>query len=110
MNLHRSPAEKALARAVFEKALAAEKTALLAEFATRAVAVADDIDALWALRDWLDTRQRDIDRTYDYRYSQLLDVFAELVRRGHISLDELAGLADDKFAEIRRLVTRWPPA
>lgn len=46
MTLHWSHAEKTRARAAFEKALAAEKRALLAEFATRAVAVADDIDAL----------------------------------------------------------------
>ncbi len=93
MTLQWSHAEKTRARAAFEKALAAEKRALLAEFATRAAAVGDDIDALWALRDWLNTRQRDIDRTYEDRCSQLTDVFAELVRRGHLGLDELAGLA-----------------
>ena len=34
---------------------------------------------MWALEDFLRTRRVDIDRKYDYRYSQLIFVFAQVL-------------------------------
>ncbi len=36
---------------------------------------------LWRLHDFLTDRRREIDQKYDYRYSQLIIVFARLITR-----------------------------
>jgi hypothetical protein len=49
----------------------------------------------------LTQRRQDINRKYDYRYSVLLFVFANLVREGRVSEEELRSLGEDKLAYIR---------
>ncbi|MEA3275295.1 MAG: hypothetical protein U9Q81_08410 [Pseudomonadota bacterium] len=44
------------------------------------------------------------DRKYDYRYSQLVFVFARLVQQGWLQLDELAGFSDEKRSAIRSIL------
>jgi hypothetical protein len=78
-NLTWSKAEKALTRELFELALAAELAETLAEFKAKAAAASRPED-MWAMLDELDARRRDIDRKYDYRYSQLILVFGVLLR------------------------------
>jgi len=40
---------------------------------------------------------RIIGRKYDYRYSVLLIVFAQLIKDGWLTVDELKGLTEDKI-------------
>jgi hypothetical protein len=94
-----SAREKKIAHQIFEAAVQAELHEVIVEFKARASAV-QDVGAVWQIRDWLDQRQREIDRDFDYRYSQLIVVFAKLVRRGRIDLADLGGLAQDKLEEI----------
>jgi len=49
----------------------------------------------------LTKRRKEIDAKYEYKYSVLLLVLADLVRENRISLDELDGLAEDKLRCIR---------
>jgi hypothetical protein len=97
-----SASEKKLARRVFEQALATELAQTIADFKARAAAVVEPRD-LWPLEDYLRSRRREIDVKYDYRYSRLRAVFGQLLREGRISEDALAGLSEDKLADIRRV-------
>jgi len=97
---HWTASEKKIARRVFEGAVQSELAQLISEFKAKA-AVTEDSQTLWEIRDWLNKRQREIDSEYDYRYSQLVFVFARLVRSGRIRMEELAGLSEQKLAEIQ---------
>ncbi|WP_245472755.1 hypothetical protein [Mesorhizobium sp. M7A.F.Ca.MR.148.00.0.0] len=71
----------------------------MAEFKSKASAVTVP-SQMWELEAYLREQRRDIDRTFDYRYSQLLYVFAHLIRAGYLDEKLLAGLAQDKLDAI----------
>ena len=58
-------------------------------------------DDLWDLEHYLTQRRKEIDRKYDYRYSQLTQVFGRLLHEKRISEQELRGLREDKLKSIR---------
>lgn len=66
-------------------------------------------EEMWSLGTWLTRKRRELDEKYDYRYSQLTVVFAQLVREGRVIEDELRGLRDDKLEEIRRILFAVAP-
>ncbi|PYV62736.1 MAG: hypothetical protein DMG95_08770 [Acidobacteria bacterium] len=45
--------------------------------------------------------RKEIDRKYDYRYSQLTQVFGRLLYQNRLNEDELHGLREDKLKAIR---------
>ncbi|WP_292566123.1 hypothetical protein [Mesorhizobium sp.] len=45
-----------------------------------------------------------MDRTFDYRYSQLTMIFAILIRQGYLDENLLSGLTEEKRNEIRRML------
>lgn len=98
--LHWSPSEKALARKAFNLALQREFEATIQQAKEKAGGV-KEISQLWNLEAWLCRRREEIDRTYDYRYSMLPIVFANLLRRGRLNEEELSGLGEDKLGHIR---------
>jgi hypothetical protein len=61
---------------------------------------------MWAIEDYLRQQGRTLDELFDYRYSQLLFVFARLVAQGYLEEGQLAGLPDEKLEIIRRLLKR----
>jgi hypothetical protein len=61
---------------------------------------------MWAIEDYLRQQRRTIDELFDYRYSQLLFVFARLIGQGYLDEGRLAGLSDEKLEIIRRLLER----
>ena len=72
-------AEKKIARCAFDAAQEREFATLikrLKEMAGRLITSAD----AWDLRHFLSEQLRDIERKYDYRYSQLIWVFGRLMR------------------------------
>lgn len=95
--------EKQVARAAFEQALAREAAALVDVVRVRAQEVTELHD-LWQLEQFLRDKRRELEERYDYRYSVLLYVFADLIQQGWLSPNELTGLADDKRARIVALV------
>jgi hypothetical protein len=56
---------------------------------------------LWDLEHYLTQRRKEIDRKYDYRYSQLTHVFGRLLYGSRLSEEELHGLGEDKLKSIR---------
>ncbi len=99
-----SAAEKQLARRAFDSALTAELAELVAAFKTSAAAVTT-VDEVWSIQERLVRRRREIDEKYDYRYSRLLFVFGWLLRERRLSLEQLAGLSQDKLEILRRMAS-----
>ena|ERR1700722_9982692 len=97
-----SHAEKKVARRAFDLALGKELNALILEAKDRAAKI-DEPSELWDLERWLTKRRREIDRRYDYRYSILPLVFAQLLRDGGLTEDDLHGLGLEKLDLIRKV-------
>jgi hypothetical protein len=97
-----SHAEKEVARRAFDLALGKQLGALILEAKDRATKIGEPSE-LWALEHWLTERRRDIDRKYDYRYPILPLVFANLLRDGRLTEDDLQGLGQEKLDLIRRV-------
>ena len=95
-----SRSEKIIARTAFDAALGRE----LHEVIRKTKQMANTIqgsDDLWDLEHYLTQRRKEIDRKYDYRYSQLTQVFGRLLHEKRISEQELRGLREDKLKSIR---------
>jgi hypothetical protein len=103
-DLRWSASEKKIARRAYDRALDAALAKVMAEFKAKAATATTPAD-MWAVEDWLGQARREIDETFDYRYSRLLFVFAVLIRQGHLDEVELSGLSDEKLGEIRRLLS-----
>ena len=99
-NLKWSPAEKTIARQAFDLALHRELDAVIREAKDRAATITQP-SQLWDLERWLTQRRKEIDRFFDFRYSVLPLVFANLIRQGRLSEDDLHGLGQDKLTFIR---------
>jgi len=99
-NQNWSRGEKAVARRAFDDALAREYSSLEKEIRSLSSQITKP-GHIWALHDFLTRKRKEIDLKYDYRYSQLIFVFARLIRDGWLSEDELEGLSEDKLARIR---------
>ncbi len=101
-NFDWSATEKKIARKAFDSAIRAELHAFILEFKAKASSV-QEVESVWTIRDWMDKRQHEIDIDFDYRYSQLIRVFARLIRSGKLSLADLNGLSEDKLKEINHI-------
>lgn len=99
-----SDSEKKITRKVFQAAVSAELEETIADFKRRAAEVSSP-EEMWELEEYLRRRRTDIDRKYDYRYSQLIFVFGHLLRERRISEADLSGLSEDKLEGIRRVAT-----
>lgn len=99
-----SPAEKKIARRVFDAALHRELAEVMQAFKSMA-AKATEPDDMWSTQEFLTKSRNSIDRKYDNRYSQLEFVFGRLLREGQISEEELAGLSEDKMQNIIHIST-----
>jgi hypothetical protein len=58
---------------------------------------------LWDLEHYLTERRKEINRKYDYRYSQLTHVFGRLLYEKRLREEELHGLHEDKLKSIHSL-------
>ncbi|MGO9979325.1 MAG: hypothetical protein ACLPH5_08980 [Candidatus Sulfotelmatobacter sp.] len=56
---------------------------------------------VWELEHYLTERRKEIGRKYDYRYSQLTQVFGRLLYEKRLCEGELRGLREDKLKPIR---------
>ena len=99
-NVKWTPSEKKIARAAFDAALESALAGIMAELKSRASA-ATAFSEVWEIEDYLRQQRKEIDETFDYRYSQLPFVFACLIRQGHLDESLLAGLSEEKREIIR---------
>jgi hypothetical protein len=95
-----SKLEKAIARKAFDAALERELQEVIREAKQKAGQIKEPAD-LWDLEHYLTERRKEIDRKYDYRYSQLDLVFGRLLREKWIDEEDLRGLGEDKLRAIR---------
>ena len=95
-----SPSEKAIARKAFDAALKRELHEVMQETKQMASQIKEPSD-LWDLEHYLTERRKEIDRKYNYRYSQLTHVFGKLLQEGRLGEEELRGLREDKLKPIR---------
>jgi hypothetical protein len=97
-----SKSEKAIARTAFDAALKRELQQVMEEAKQKANQMKEPGD-LWDLEHYLTERRKEIDRKYDYRYSQLTHVFGRLLYEGRVREEDLRGLREDKLKSIRSL-------
>jgi hypothetical protein len=94
-----SKSEKAIARTAFDAALKRKLLEVMQVAKQMADEIKEPADA-WDLEHYLTERRKEINRKYDYRYSQLTHVFARLLSEGRVSEEELRGLGEDKLKPI----------
>ena len=99
-----SPSEKKIARRAFDAALQREFATLMNRLKEMAVQLATPADT-WDMHHYLSGRLRDIERKYDYRYSQLIVVFGRLLRESWIEEKDIEGLAAEKIEAIRHIAS-----
>jgi len=97
-----SKSEKAISRTAFDAALEREINQVIQEAKQKADQIKEPAD-LWDLEHYLTERRKEINRKYDYRYSELTHVFGRLLYEGRIREEELRGLHEDKLKSIRSL-------
>ena len=95
-----SKSEKVIARKAFDAALGRELLEVIREAKQMANEIQHSSD-LWDLERYLTERRKEIDRKYDYRYSQLTQVFGRLLHERRLKEEELRGLREDKMKLIR---------
>ena len=95
-----SRSEKAIVRTVLDAALGREVHEVIQEAKRMANEIQKSSD-LWNLEHYLTQRRKEIDRKYDYRYSQLTDVFGRLLHENRLREEEHRGLREDKLTFIR---------
>jgi hypothetical protein len=94
-----SSSEKAVARKAFDAALKRELHEVMRETKQMATQINEPAD-LWDLEHYLTQHRKEIDRKYDYRYSQLTHVFGRLLHENRLCEEELRGLREDKLKSI----------
>jgi hypothetical protein len=95
-----SKSEKIVARKAFDAALGRELHEVIQEAKKMASQIQQSSD-LWDLEHYLTERRKEINRKYDYRYSQLTQVFGRLLYEKRLHEEELRGLGEDKLKSIR---------
>ena len=95
-----SRSEKAIARKAFDAALTRELHEVIQE-AKQMASQMQEPSNLWELEHYLTERRKQIDRTYDYRYSQLTLVFGKLLCESRLGEEGLRGLRENKLKSIR---------
>ena len=95
-----SRSEKAIARTAFDAALKRELQEVIQETKQMANQINEPAD-LWDLEHYLTQRRKEIDRKWEYKYSQLTHVFGRLLHEQRLCEEELRGLREDKLKSIR---------
>lgn len=101
-NIEWSKTEETVAQSAFNKAYEREINFLIGEVRAKAGNVIK-LEDIWNLHDYLSAKRHDIDGKYDYSYSALIFVFAQLVKEGWLSLNELEGLDKEKLSKVAAL-------
>jgi hypothetical protein len=95
-------AEQDIAQQAFDLAYKRETDALIQQVREGSGQI-QRLDDIWQLHDFLSARRHDLDGKYDYRFSMLIFVFANLIKEGWLTPADLTGLSTDKLAKISSL-------
>jgi hypothetical protein len=96
-----SSTEKAIARRCFDRALRQELDAAI-QSTKKIAAKIRQASELWELEHHLTQLRKEIDQKYQYKYSTLVLVFANLVGEGKLDPEDLRGLSEEKLRYIRQ--------
>jgi hypothetical protein len=96
-----SAVEKKAARRAFDLAYRRQCGKIAEAVKTKARDIAGPLD-LWQIHDYLSEQRKETDQLFDYRYSVLISVFGQLLRRGWLKEADLTGLRQDKIEKIKR--------
>jgi hypothetical protein len=91
--------EKSIARKAFDKAFEKECLSITDNIKNMINEVSCPED-LWKIRDYLSKTLRNIEKKYDFRYSILILVLAQLIRDEWIEENDLIGLDEYKISKI----------
>ena len=94
--------EKLIAREAFHKAYKSECMSI-ADNLKNMINEVSCPDDLWEVRNYLSKTLKNIEKKYDFRYSVLILVLAQLMQDGWIEKNELIGLSEDKISKIINL-------
>ena len=93
--------QKVHARELFDLALSREYDDLIKTVNSTKIETPEEV---WDLHDMLGKKRKELNGKYDYRYSQLIFVFAQLVRGGYLTLEELEPIGEEKLKQIDNMV------
>ena len=96
-----SKSEKKIAKQAFELAYDKKCQKIIEQIKKRKLSDAVDI---WELGNFIKNQQKEVDRMFDYRYSQLILVFSILIKENLLSLHDLAGLNEEKLDTINKIL------
>jgi len=94
------PKEKKIARTAFDRAYQREMAEIKAALLDQITKLKDD-EKVWSIHNYLSECRAEVDRKYDYRYSQLILVFGRLLKEGYLKEEDIVGLSDDKIKLIK---------
>ncbi len=97
-----NPQEIEISQRVLKKAYQKETETLVAEVRYK-INNMTEMEHLWQVHDILSAKRYDLDGKYDTREPMLIFTFAQLLKEGWISLEELQGLESAKLAKISSL-------
>ena len=94
--------DQKIAQEALRKAYTRETQALIAEINQKASQITD-INAIWALSDYLNSQRYNIEGKYDCRESTSFFVLAQLVKEKWLTIDELSDLTPSTRAKVAAL-------
>lgn len=97
-----SQAEENIAKQALQIAYQRETSALIANVRDRASSITE-LEDLWYLHDLLSTKRYEIDGKYAFNPASIVFDFADLVKEGWLSLDDLKGLKPEMLSKISAL-------
>jgi hypothetical protein len=97
-----SAAEQVIVQIAFQTAYEREISSLM-ELVKNQVLKLNQIDELWQINDFLNSKRHEIDGKYDFDPSTLIFAFSRLIKDQWLSVEELQGLEKEKLAKITAL-------
>ena len=98
-----SETETKIIKQAFQTAYQRETSTLITNVRDRADSIAK-LGDLWYLHDLLSTKRYELDGKYDYNPSTVVFDFANLIKEGWLSLDDLQGLKPEILSKISALL------
>ena len=98
-----SEIEEIIARQAFQTAYQRETSALISIVRDRASSITE-LDDLWDLHDLLSTKRYELDGKYVFDPATIVFDYAQLIKEGWLSLEDLAGLKPEILSKISALV------
>jgi len=92
-------AEQTIARVAFDRAYTRAIEKLILTVKNRSEALSSS-EMVWALHDFLSIERHTIEGRFDFSLSEILFLFASLVKDNLLQLDELEGLTADKLSKV----------